>query len=204
MTNIFYIGGSPCSGKSTVTEMIARKFNLHYFKVDDLLLDYISKAKDKGKAFSTKAKLMSVDETWLRNPLEQCEEELAIYREIFEFIAEDISKIQAPNGIIAEGAAFLPELMKQTGIDEQHYICVVPTKEFQFFHCKQRPWVPFILEGCSNKELAFDNWMDRDALFAIAVKQSAEALEYKTFVTNGTHEITHTYHQICKTFGLKY
>jgi hypothetical protein len=38
----------------------------------------------------------------------QCEEELAIYREIFEIVAEDLSDIHAPKGIIAEGAAYLP------------------------------------------------------------------------------------------------
>lgn len=34
MTDIYYIGGSPCSGKSTVAEMIAEKYGFHYYKVD--------------------------------------------------------------------------------------------------------------------------------------------------------------------------
>lgn len=198
MENIYFIGGSPCSGKSTVAEMIASKYNLHYFKVDDYLFDYIAKAK--GKLFSTKASLMTVDETWLRNPTEQCEEEFAIYKEIFEFIVEDIGKIQTEGGIIAEGAAFLPELMKDIGIDEKHYICIVPTWEFQNFHYKKRPWVPHVLGGCSNKEVAFKNWMKRDALFAIKVKQDSEDLGYKALLTDGTSDIECTYNQVCKTF----
>ena len=28
MANIYYIGGSPCSGKSTVTEILAAKYHL--------------------------------------------------------------------------------------------------------------------------------------------------------------------------------
>lgn len=55
MTNIYYIGGSPCSGKSTIAEMIAKKYDLHYFKVDDYLDKYIAKGKEKGFPFSTKA-----------------------------------------------------------------------------------------------------------------------------------------------------
>lgn len=63
-----------------------------------------------------------------------------------------------------EGAAFLPALMRYIGVDEENYVCIVPTEEFQYFHYKQRPWVPHVLEGCSNNELAFENWMKRDAL----------------------------------------
>lgn len=203
MTRIYYIGGSPCSGKSTVAEIIASKFNLHYFKVDDYLYDYIAKGKEKGKAFSTKLLNMTVDEIWLRRPVEQKEEEFEIYREMFEFVINDLRQINSPEGIIAEGAAFLPELMNHIGIDEYHYICIVPTKEFQYFHYKQRPFVPYVLEGCSNKEQAFENWMERDALFAEAVKQSAEKLGYRTIVTDGKKDINYTYVQVCKAFGLE-
>ena len=35
--NTYFIGGSPCSGKSTVAEILAKKYDLYYFKVDDFL-----------------------------------------------------------------------------------------------------------------------------------------------------------------------
>lgn len=31
----YFIGGSPCSGKSTISEMISRQFQLEYYKVDE-------------------------------------------------------------------------------------------------------------------------------------------------------------------------
>ena len=31
---IYYIGGSPCSGKSTVAEALAQQYGLAYFKAD--------------------------------------------------------------------------------------------------------------------------------------------------------------------------
>ena len=42
MRQTYYIGGSPCCGKSTVAEMIAKKYNFEYLKVDDLLEVYIN------------------------------------------------------------------------------------------------------------------------------------------------------------------
>ena len=41
MIDTYYIGGSPCAGKSTVAEILSRKYNLYYYKVDDYLDKYI-------------------------------------------------------------------------------------------------------------------------------------------------------------------
>jgi 2-phosphoglycerate kinase len=203
MSKIYLIGGSPCSGKSTVAEIIAKKYGFHYFKVDDYLNKYMEKGKEKGKPFATKALRMSPDEIWLRNPDEQTEEEIEIYREIFEFVLEDLKNITNSDGIITEGAAFLPELVHSIGIDTNSYICIVPTKEFQYQHYKQRPWVPYILKDCSDKEQAFENWMERDAMFAIFAKHSAEKLGYKTILTDGISDINAVVKQVCNAFMLE-
>ncbi len=36
----YYIGGSPCAGKSTVAEILSQEYDLYYFKVDDFLDGY--------------------------------------------------------------------------------------------------------------------------------------------------------------------
>ena len=41
---IYYIGGSPCSGKSTAAEALANEYGLRYLKVDDYLDKYMSMA----------------------------------------------------------------------------------------------------------------------------------------------------------------
>ncbi len=80
MRQTYYIGGSPCCGKSTVAEMIAKKYNFQYFKVDDLLEVYINKGAKLGKPFLSKIAEMSLDEIWLREPEIQNLEEQDIYR----------------------------------------------------------------------------------------------------------------------------
>ncbi len=34
---VYFIGGSPCSGKSTVARALSARYDLTYFKVDDHL-----------------------------------------------------------------------------------------------------------------------------------------------------------------------
>ena len=185
MIKTYYIGGSPCSGKSTVTEILAKKHDLYYFKVDDFLDDYIEKGAQKGYPICKKIQAMTADETWMRNPKIQCEEELLWYQEVFEFVCEDINKIQNVNGIITEGAAYLPTLMKSINIPTNQYLSITPTKDFQVFHYRKREWIPYILNDCTDKDKAFENWMERDVLFAIEIQNQCEESDYLSLINNG-------------------
>lgn len=57
---------------------------------------------------------MTADEIWMRDPIEQCKEEFMIYREISELVFDKLMQIRA-GFIVAEGAAFTPEVMARIG-----------------------------------------------------------------------------------------
>ncbi|QHW29503.1 hypothetical protein GZH47_00735 [Paenibacillus rhizovicinus] len=202
MLNVYFIGGSPCSGKSTVAETIAKHYNFHYFKVDDFLDKYTARGAKQNKPNCIKQTQMTPEQIWMRNPEEQNAEELQFYEEVFEFLFQDIQAISSENKIITEGAALLPRLMKQTGIKQKHYVSITPTKKFQITHYKERPWVYNALEGCSDKEQAFKNWMDRDILFANEIRQQCVETGYTSFVNDGTILIDDLVKRVCLSFGL--
>ena len=203
MINTYYIGGSPCSGKSTVTELIAEKFDLCYFKVDDFLDRYTALGTLKNYEICRKQKELTTEQIWMREPELQCKEELQFYEEIFEFVLQDLMVSTGKSGIITEGAAYLPSLMKGRNVPENRYLSITPTKEFQIFHYKQREWVPYVLEGCSNKEKAFENWMERDVLFAKEVRKQCEQEQYMSIVNDGTYSIEQLADIVAKHFGLE-
>ena len=68
----------------------------------------------------------------MREPSLQCAEEFEFYKEIFEYVLADLQKIRCENGIITEGAAYIPNLMKQIGIPGSRYISITPKKNFRF------------------------------------------------------------------------
>lgn len=82
---VLFIGGSPCSGKSTIAERISKEYGVYYFKVDDFLDKFIGMAAEKGYLTCQKSVDMTPDEIWMREPMIQCEEEFLIYNEISEF-----------------------------------------------------------------------------------------------------------------------
>ena len=198
MYNIYYIGGSPCSGKSTIAELLCKKYDFIYYKVDDYLNEYITQAAKCNDTICAKVIKMSPEEIWMRDPSIQNEEEFQIYREIHPFIHNELCKLANKNNVITEGAAFLPEIIHQLAVPQDHYVCITPTKEFQIYHYRQREWIPYILEGCSNKDEAFMNWMERDALFAEQIRSQCKELGYYSITNDGTHSIDSMLSDICQ------
>ncbi len=180
---IYYIGGSPCSGKSTLAERLAEAYGMYYFKVDDHLEKYMQLAAQAGCASCQACQEMTPEDIWMRDPQVQCDEELRIYQEIWPFVQEDLTQLDAST-IVTEGAAYLPTLMQAVGA--AHYLAIVPSADFQVSHYRQREWVPYVLEGCSDKEKAFDNWMQRDILFALRIWEMCEGYQLPCMVTDGT------------------
>ena len=200
---IYVIGGSPCSGKSTVAQALSERYGLHYFKVDDHLEQYMKRGAADQKAYCASAEAMSPEQIWMRDPLVQCEEELSIYEEIFPYIVEDLEKMEGAQGIITEGAAYLPRLVKRCHLPVNRYLSITPTKEFQVFHYSQREWVPYVLAQCSDKAEAFEKWMERDALFAKAVQQQCHEYGYTSLINCGGQSVEELIHDVAMHFELQ-
>lgn len=203
MLNTYIIGGSPCAGKSTVAEILSRKYDLYYFKVDDFLDRYTELAAAKGGPICQKQKEWSWEQIWMRELELQCKEEFTFYEEVFEFVVADLKALSCKNGIITEGAAYVPKLIKRLGIASNRYISITPTEEFQIYHFKKREFVPYILEGCTDKEAAFANWMGRDVLFAKEVQRQCAEENYVSIINDGGMKIDEMVDRVERHFGLK-
>jgi len=186
MKKIYFVGGSPCAGKSTICEILSKKFNLYYFKVDDYLDKYMKKVALNSETLCKKNLSMTSEEIWMRNPIIQKNDELSIYKEIFDSVIQDLEKINCDNDIITEGCAYLPTLVKELGILHNEYLAIIPTKEFQVTHYRERQFVPYVLDGCSDKEKAFENWMERDFLFSKEIERQCKSNKLKLIINDGT------------------
>lgn len=200
---ILVLGGSPCSGKSTIAEMIAREYGAHYFKVDDLLGEFMARAAAEGKEICQRYQGLSPDEIWLEDPAMQCRDEFLIYEEIAPYFFEKLEQIDEEI-IVTEGAGYTPEVMKkhacidQPDAPEIYYVAIVPTPEFQIEHYRQREWIKYVLADCSDKEKAFDNWMQRDILFGKQVNEECDAMGIPCFVNDGSQTIEELYDQVTR------
>jgi len=202
MREIYYIGGSPCSGKSTIAEVLAAEYSFDYYKLDDYLDPHMKLAALEGKPHSLVALALDFEQMWMRDPQLQADEELAIYEEMLPYALRDISEMEGDVPIIAEGAGFTPDLMAGLDVKTTRYICIVPTEVFQREMYAQRTWIGQFLAGCKDPDAAFDNWMSRDALFARDVLHQAQKYGYQSIVVDGRQSIKENCIAVANSFML--
>ena len=61
--DIYYLGGTPCSGKSTVAEALAPRYGLAHFKADDHLDTFTTRGAAAGLPVCRRILSTSGDET---------------------------------------------------------------------------------------------------------------------------------------------
>lgn len=199
---VYWIGGSPCCGKSTISEMLVSEFGFEMYRCDDHLDRYTEIGIENGVEIMKKFKCMNLDETWLRDVKEQVEDEVEFYREVLKIIVGDLEKNYKGKSVLVEGAVILPEFIKNNGIDNSNYICMVPTKEFQIDKYSKREWVKYYLQGCSDTKKAFENWMERDVMYAKIVKRDADNYGMNVIVVDDSKSIDENYLVVKQLFAL--
>lgn len=200
--NIYFIGGSPCCGKSTISEMLKDEFSFEYYKLDDHLDRHMNIGAKNNLKRMKEYKAMSLDEIWFRDVEVQVEWEFEYQIEALSIIKKELIDNYSENSVITEGAVLLPEFIKENDIDYDKYICIVPTKEFQLEKFSKRVWIKDYLKNCSNVDKAYKNWMDRDIEYAQIVRKQAEELGMNTLIVDGSKTIYENYDYVKKCFNL--
>jgi hypothetical protein len=189
LSQAYILGGSPCSGKSTLAEKLSTTHDLQYYKVDDHYQDHISRCEPEQHPTMCRIAHMGGNEFWSRSPSLLMQEEFEFYRELFGLILQDLGKLKTRKPVIVEGAALLPELIAKLSLDTQRVLFMVPTKEFQVHHYAQRPFIQGILKDCDDPQSAFANWMERDHLFGQEILQQAQMFGYGSIIVDGSRSL---------------
>ena len=176
MTDIYWIGGAPCSGKSTIAEKLAYKHGLSLFKSDDHMYAHMNLARAEKQPVMAKVASLSWDAIWTRPVAVQVQDEFDFYREEFDMLLEELALYPQGQPILAEGNAWLPELLGRLQPPPEHSVFLIPTKEFQVANYSQRQFIKDILSQCADPQAAFANWIERDACFGETVDQAARQM----------------------------
>jgi hypothetical protein len=171
-----WIGGSPCSGKSTVAGGLASTRGWSLYTCDDHWDEHVR--REPSARLSVLGRLASLPiDLRLRQPLDiQVADVIEAYREEFPLIRADLAG--TVSSTIVEGAALMPELLATIQIPTDRALWLVPTEKFQRAHYARRTWARELLDGISDADDLFEMWMRRDAAFARQITMQAEDFGY--------------------------
>jgi hypothetical protein len=202
LEKVFWLGGSPCSGKSSVSRILKSRFDLDVYHVDESFDVQIKRLNSESHSALTKWCAASWNQRWMQ-PLDNLVNEvIACYQEHFSLVLDEILSMPKPGRpLLVEGTALLPRQIAGISVERNQAIWVVPTADFQLKHYSNREWIKEILQKCDDPEAAFRNWMERDIQFALWVIAETKALDYSLLIVDGEQTIEENAKVIASHFG---
>jgi hypothetical protein len=197
-----WLGGSPCSGKSSISQMLSSRYDLHLYSVDEAFSRHSQSLDPTRQPALYHWAELSWNERWMRPVDILVQEAIDCYHEHFALVLADLLALPGNLPVLVEGSALLPERVACWAPEPQRALWVVPTAEFQRAHYSRRGWVQAILDECVDPEVAFCNWMNRDARFADWVSGEAQRLGYRVLVVDGRQSLVENARQVGIHFGL--
>ena len=181
----YFIGGSPCAGKSTICELLATRHGLRTYHCDEHYDAHLERAKP-GSTLN-KFRGMTWLEAFTTRSLEtMIRDELEANRELGVCALEDVQNMESP--VIAEGMAFMPELLAKLE-PRAKAVYLIPSESFQHQQYAKREWAQSLLKSTNDPKGVFEKWMARDAVNARTIFEQARTFDFPVLEVNGTLDV---------------
>lgn len=206
MAEFYWIGGSPCAGKTTISHIIGQEFGWTVYHIDRHVETYLQRAIPEKHPHLIAYKQMGLQQFLLQDSQWQMQQVIGMSHEQFEFILEDIANLESDAPILVEGATLLADDVSLKIGSASQAIWLVPTEEFQLETYPQRgSWVQDVLRHHYDPQeaiTAFERWMERDALMAQWTAQEAEKRNIPVIIVDGSVELLDNAELVMRHFNL--
>ena len=199
---IYWIGGSSCGGKSSLARRLADEYGLALYSCDEHYEGHLGRIADRAPSAMLAVSRMKAEEIfYTRSVSEQLATYLDVLQEDFHHVRNDLAAF-GDGPVVVEGNQLLPWVMEPLLRPQDRAIWLIPTEDFQREHYATRGWIHGILRSTSNPEVAFNNWMTRDALFAERVRTEAQERGLEVMAVDGSRTLDEMYAEVLARLGL--
>lgn len=201
-SSVFFLLGCPCSGKTTVGNILAQKYNMFYFSGDDKRFDYYKFAEKEKHPFMT----MDTSNFWNWTLDEMVAWEKGVVAEQTSYILNDLKERSKSNDLILfEGMLELETVSKAVPANHIVYLSVeksVCEREF-FTREDHRSMLENILNtpGISEDEKRRRIAMRKEAAIN-AFYEDAKEFGVQTFMREETRTAYEMAEKLARYFGL--
>jgi hypothetical protein len=173
LSHVLWIGGTPHSGKTTLSRLLAGKYDLKIYNLD-WHLDHVHRLLPGGAAPGWDQ--LSMDERWLLpTPLELTERDLGAWTTRARLVIDDLLQLPKTRTIVAEGPGVLPWWTAPLLGSERQAIFLVATSSWRMAAYERR--------------YRSDPTASRDALLAHRIKRSCEELGLRWEAVDGSRDL---------------
>ncbi len=162
---IYWLGGSTCAGKTTISNALAAKYGVTVYHCDEYLGQHIEKSNELEHPNLNKIANASWDDILSMNVGNYLNWTTASFSEEFEMILEDLDQLPDDKPIVVEGINLLPRLIKEKLVDINQAVWLVADETFYKNHQMKRKGLFERISECSNPDQALQNYMNDDLAF---------------------------------------
>jgi hypothetical protein len=175
--HVYWLGGGSGAGKSTIARRLAAQHGLRVYATDDAMADHDGRFTPHEAPLLTRFKAMDMDERWVnRSPDVMLETFHWFQGELFGLIVEDLLRLPAKPGVIAEGFRLLPHLVEPLLAAPGHAVWLLPTPQFRRAAFGSRGSLREIARKTGDPERALRNLLERDRMFTDRLRRQLESL----------------------------
>jgi 2-phosphoglycerate kinase len=186
LDHILWMGGSPCSGKTSIADLLVEQYSLVVYHVDEMFDVHRRRLTPEKQPNLYKWTHTPWNDLLMQSTERLLEEAIGCYDEQFEMIARDLGARSSRERILVEGSSLLPDRVAEMLRAREQAIWIVPTERFQRLRYRERgAWVGGILRECEDPEHAYRNWMDRDVAFGRWIRRRAGELDLEVLEVSG-------------------
>ena len=176
LAHVLWIGGGPQAGKTTLSRLLAGKWDLKIYNLDwHAVREHAGRPGTAVQAFQR----LSMDERWaVPSADELLERSITIWQDGFALVVEDLLALPRSRTIVAEGPGAFPWCVAPLLNSPRQAMFLVPTPERREIVATRR-WGSGQRErfpGIVDRELALTNIRARDALLDARIVSSCAEL----------------------------
>jgi hypothetical protein len=201
LSHVLWIGGGPQAGKTTLSRLLAGKWDLKIYNLDwHAVREHAGRPGTAVAAFQR----LSMDERWAApSAAELLERSVAIWQDGFTLVVEDLLALPDSRTIVAEGPGAFPWCVAPLLGSTRQAIFLVPTPERREIVASRR-WGSGQVErfpGIVDRERALTKVRARDALLDTRIVSSCAELGLRSERLDGSLDLDATLELLEGHFG---
>ena len=201
--HIYWIGGGSGAGKSTIARRVAAQHGLRLYATDDKMSDHGGRCAPEDRPFMNEFAAMDMDERWVNRSPDTMLETFHWFRgEGFTPVVEDLLRLPAEPGVVAEGFRLLPRLVKPLLAAPSHAVWLLPTPGFRRAAFDSRGSLWEIARKTSDPERALLNLLERDRMFTDRLGAETQRLGLHVIEIDTTMTEDDLAGRVAEAFGL--
>lgn len=191
LAHVLWIGGAPNAGKTTLTRLLAGKYDL---KIHNSDWHHVREHRGRPGGVPAGWDELSMDERWVQpSPRRLAEREVANWTARFPLVVEDILALPNARPIVAEGPALFPWCVAPVVRSARQAIFLIPTPELRQRVLargnRDKPPGERIDGMTSDPERARRNIASRDALLNERIAASCDELRLRWVRIDGSLDL---------------